>query len=98
MTSAFHKSNLPILMFGAGVLLLFFVFFFVASNKKAKQGKAQGASRQNLISSSRDQELQKFNLTGYDDKGKTFWNLVGETAKIDPGQTVFLDQNVVLKL
>ncbi len=98
MRSAFHKSNLLILMFGAGILLLFLVFFFIANGKKAKQPKAQDASRQNLISSSRDQELQKFNLTGYDDKGKTFWNLVGETAKIDPGQTVFLDQNVVLKL
>ena len=98
MKSAFHKSNLPIVLFGVGFVLLFLVLFFVASNKKAKQGKTQGASRQSLVSSSRDQELQKFNLTGYDDKGKTFWNLVGETAKIDPGQTVFLDQNVVLKL
>ena len=98
MKSVFHKSNLPIVMFGAGFVLLFLFFFFVASGKKTKQAKTQGVSRQNLISSSRDQELQKFNLTGYDDKGKTFWNLTGETAKIDPGQTVFLDQNVVLKL
>lgn len=47
---------------------------------------------------SQNQELQKFNLTGFDGEGKKFWNLEGETAKIEPGQTVYLDQNVTLRL
>ncbi len=98
MRPAFHQSYLPIVILGAGITVVFLTLFIVASDKKANETKTPGASRHALISSSRDQELQKFNLTGYDDTGKTFWNLTGETAKIDPGQTVFLDQNVVLTL
>ena len=44
------------------------------------------------------QKLQKFKLTGFDDKGKTFWNLEGDAAKIDPQQTIFMDKNVSFRL
>ena len=54
--------------------------------------------REQLGRASTDQEFQKFKLTGFDDKGKSNWNLEGDSAKIDPGQTVFLDQNVTLRL
>lgn len=54
--------------------------------------------RSALIESGEDQELQKFSLTGFDEKGKKFWNLEGDAAKIDPAQTVYLEENVTLRL
>lgn len=54
--------------------------------------------RSELVRSGADQQLQKFSLAGFDDAGDSDWKLEGETAKIDPGQTVFLDQNVTLRL
>lgn len=99
MKSPFARHQAPWVAALATLAILFLVFFTLANEKKAKEAKARRAAvSQDLAPSSQDQELQKFSLTGYDDKGKTFWNLVGETAKIDPGQTVFLDQNVILKL
>lgn len=55
-------------------------------------------SRSDLVKASRDQQLEKFSLAGFDDKGDSNWKLEGESAKIDPGQTVYLDQNVTLRL
>jgi LPS export ABC transporter protein LptC len=75
------------------------VFLVSRHEKKLSQARTREApQRKNLVKQSQDQELQKFSLTGYDDKGKTFWNLIGETAKIEAGQSVLLDQNVTLKL
>ncbi|MCG3176217.1 MAG: Lipopolysaccharide export system protein LptC [Candidatus Omnitrophica bacterium] len=45
-----------------------------------------------------EQRLQKFSLTGYDEQGRKFWNIEGETAKIDAHKVVFLDQNVTLRM
>lgn len=44
-----------------------------------------------------NQKLQKFNLKGFDDKGKLFWHLEGDTANIEPGQTIYLDENVTFR-
>ncbi len=51
-----------------------------------------------LVQSSRDQQLKKFSLIGFDETGKSNWKLEGDTAKIDPGQSIYLDQNVTLNL
>lgn len=45
-----------------------------------------------------EQRLQKFSLTGFDEKGRKFWNIEGETAKIDAQKVVYLDQNVTLRM
>ncbi len=55
-------------------------------------------SRSAIVSSSHDQELEKFSLSGFDETGKSNWKLEGESAKIDPGQTIFLNENVTLRL
>lgn len=92
----YKKLNFPFYLFIA-VLLSAFVFFFWQSYEE-KQKTRRIPSSPEVISSSKDQQIQKFTLTGFDDKGQKFWNLQGETAKIDPGQTIYLDQNVTLRL
>ena len=75
------------------------IFFLTRESRVADQrSAARRPATQEMIQSSRDQSLQKFSLTGFDEQGKKFWNLEGDTARIDQGQTVFLDQNVTLKL
>ena len=75
------------------------VLFWLYQNHEARMvSKIKAPEHQELVKNSHDQQLQKFRLTGFDEKGKTFWNLEGDAAKIDPSQTVFLDQNVTLKL
>ena len=73
-------------------------FFFVKSRQSARQAQPGAEPREEIVRSSHDQRLQKFSLTGFDDKGQKFWNLEGDTAKIDLGDTVFLEDNVTLKL
>lgn len=76
-------------------------FFLVLANRGHEKNvppRQEMSHRETIVNDSHDQKLQKFSLTGYDEKGKTFWNLEGDAAKIDPSQTVFLDQNVTLKL
>ncbi len=94
MNSAIFRRNFPFYLF---ILILVgaFIFFFVqAQGQKNVRRKAISS----IPSDSRDQKLQQFNLTGFDDKGEKFWNLQGQSAKIDPGQTVYLDENVTLRL
>lgn len=96
MNGAVFKRNFPFYLF-AFLLLGAFAFLFF-------QGKAQKYTRKKdpqtktIADSGRDQRLQKFTLTGFDNTGQKFWNLQGETAKIDPGQTIYLDENVTLRL
>src|SRR3989338_3361639 len=73
-------------------------FFFMKSRQSARQAQSGAEPREEIVRSSHDQRLQKFSLTGFDDKGQKFWNLEGDTAKIDLGDTVFLEDNVTLKL
>lgn len=96
MNSAVFKRNFPFYLFG-GLLISAFLFFFV-QGKLHKPAVKKKASTQQAVAASHDQEVKKFTLTGFDDKGQKFWNLQGETAKINAGQKIFLDQNVTLKL
>jgi lipopolysaccharide export system protein LptA len=87
----FHLLLLPLTLAAA-------FFYFLWSAKPEGGRPSPEAARSDLIASDTDQKLQKFKLTGFDEKGKSAWNLEGDSAKIDPGQTVFLDQNVTLRL
>ena len=88
------KNNFP--LFLVPMMGLFAVGFFALRDHAAKPAVA--AARAEIVKTSYEQQLQKYSLTGFDDKGKKFWNLEGETAKIDLGETVFLEDNVTLKL
>ncbi len=92
-----RKDRFPFIL----VLLILFsavLFLFLHVRSSARLKNSRGESREEIIRSSHDQKLQKFSLTGFDDKGQKFWNLEGDTAKIDLGDTVFLEDNVTLKL
>lgn len=92
--SAFRRSaRVPLVLFAA---LLAVSFFLV--QRRAPSASKRPAPPRSELSSKNEQKLQKFDLTGYDEKGKKFWNLEGNTAKIEPGQTVFLDDQVTLRL
>ncbi len=95
MNTAVFKRNFPFYLFIL-ILLSAFLFFFMQGARQKHPVKK--VSSRELIDSSRDQQLKKFTLTGFDDKGQKFWNLQGESAKIEPGQTIYLDQNVTLRL
>ena len=96
MNGAVFKRNFPFYLFIVLLVGAFAFFYFQARNERRSRQKA--SSSRELVDASRDQRLQKFTLTGFDDKGQRFWNLQGESAKIDAGQTVYLDQNVTLHL
>ena len=99
MPTIFYKQKyryfLLVLLLGA---IAGGVFFLISSSKKKKPTEPVSIERQEIINSSRDQGLQKFSLTGFDEGGKTFWNLEGDKAKINLDQTVTLQQNVTLRL
>lgn len=100
MTSGSDRSNLARFFILAALIAIGASIFFLTQDKKVHKTK-DSVSRQpsaELVHSSQDQSLQKFSLTGFDEQGKKFWNLEGDTATIDPGQTVLLDENVTLKL
>ncbi len=96
MNGAVFKRNFPFYLFIA-VLLGAFAFFFFEGKKQNHSSKKSPVAKA-PTDASRDQRLEKFTLTGFDEKGQKFWNLQGESAKIDAGKTVFLDQNVTLHL
>ena len=82
---------LPLILTGA-------VLFYYGNLKFRRAPSVSSPLRSELVNSSHDQQLQKFSLTGFDDTGKSNWKLEGDAAKVDPGRTVYLDQNVTLKL
>ncbi len=100
MKTGMHRQNVPLSLIIAAFMALMAVLLYSFHNQKAKETSPTGGrvTREELIKSSHDQELQKFDLTGFDEMGKKFWNLQGDAAKIEPGQTIYLDQNVTLKL
>ncbi|MGH7198324.1 MAG: LPS export ABC transporter periplasmic protein LptC [Candidatus Omnitrophota bacterium] len=93
-----RRHNLSIALFIGLTALLALAVFWPLHRKKAQVAAKARITREELIHSSADQKLQKFNLTGFDEKGNKFWNLRGDVAKIDVGQTVYLDENVTLKV
>ncbi len=99
MSGGFQRNNFKKVFLGGCLLAAALFIFFVVHKQKIKENTvtARKLSREPALSST-DQSLQKFSLTGFDDQGKKIWNLQGDKAKIEPGQTVFLEQNVTLKL
>ena len=94
--SFFRHRNFPLLLLPltlAGSLV-----YFLWTTKPPKDSGKVAPARAELVQSSQDQKLQKFKLTGFDEKGKSNWNLEGDKAKIDPTRMVFLDENVTLRL
>ena len=99
MSGGFQGHRFTKIFLGACLLAAVAAVFFLSHEKRAKEhAEALSRSKSKPAVSSTDQSLQKFSLTGFDDQGKKFWNLQGDKARIDSGQTVFLEQNVTLKL
>ena len=100
MAFGYHRQNLPLIFLGSLIFAVVF-FIFLGYGGKPKGNSKEPLSKETrarLVSASADQELQKFSLSGFDDKGKRFWKLEGDAAKIDQGQTVYLQNNVTLRL
>ena len=95
-----HRRNLSKIFVVTGLIATAVAIFALTQERKTKDALYAKAShsKQAIAATAHDQSLQKFSLTGFDDQGKKFWNLEGDTATIDSGQKVFLDQNVTLKL
>jgi lipopolysaccharide export system protein LptA len=93
-----RRHNFSIFFFIGLMALLAAALLWPLQRKKLEVAAKARVTREELVKSSADQKLQKFSLTGFDDKGGTFWNLEGDVAKIDIGQTVYLDENVTLKI
>ena len=91
-SKTFPLLLLPLII--AGALLYYY------NNLKFNRSETRpiDAGRSLVVKASHDQQLEKFSLSGFDDKGKSNWKLEGESAKIDPGQTIFLNDNVTLRL
>jgi lipopolysaccharide export system protein LptA len=98
MKTGLHRLNLPLALTVAGAIALVTWVIFTANQRHTQEAARRQILRKPLIEASADQQLEKFSLTGFDDRGKKAWNLEGDAAKIDSGQTVFLEQNVTLKL
>lgn len=101
MSISYRRSQMPlfllILLIASG--LVFMVWSYGARPRpRHAEDPVSKEARERLISSSAEQELQKFSLSGFDEKGKRFWKLEGDAAKIDQGQTVYLKNNVTLRL
>jgi hypothetical protein len=82
---------LPLTLTGA-------LLYFLWGSKPSQEKKSAEPAAAEIVPFSPDQKLQKFSLTGFDEKDKSRWNLAGDSAKIDPGREVFLDKNVTLRL
>ena len=96
LNASVFKRNFPFYLF-IFILVGSFLFLFLQGRQHQSPQKKSVSSKE-ALDTSRDQRLQKFTMTGFDDTGQKFWNLQGETAKIDAGQTVYLDENVTLRL
>ena len=94
MRSHFHRLNIPVVMLFAACLVA--AMLLLVHEKERRQ--ALRVRSQAEIATSRDQEVQHFTLTGFDETGKKFWDLDGSGANVNPDQTVYLDDNVTLKL
>ena len=98
MKNIVNPKNLSFVLLVFSFLMFIVALYLFTHRPETAKLQAKKSPEALIVDDSQNQELQKFNLTGFDNEGKRFWNLEGETAKIDPGQTVYLDQNVTLKL
>ncbi len=96
MKTPFGRESFPVILLFTGMMGA--VFFFLAQQQGDRPKDKARSTKDEMIQASQNQSLQKFDLTGFDEGGKKFWNLQGDVAKIDPGETVYLEQNVTLKL
>ncbi len=91
-----RSKNFPLLLLPVVVVAAVSFYYWKMTEQRTVRGR--GSDRAELIQSSLDQQFQKFSLTGFDETGKSSWKLEGDAAKIDPGQSIYLDQNVTLHL
>ncbi len=99
MKFSLPRQNTPLAVLLTSVMVVLVAFSFMVMGKKAKEKEvSRDPKKEERIRTARDQEFKKFSLAGFDDQGKKFWNLEGDTAKINPDKVVFLQQNVTLKL
>ena len=98
MKTGLHRQNVPLTLVVVGFLTLVGMLLFSFHERNSKEASKRTKARAQVVKASHNQELEKFSLTGFDEKGKKFWNLEGDAAKIDPSQTVYLEENVTLKL
>ena len=87
----------PLVWMGVAAGVCVALFLFWASRRSAAEHESERRARTEA-GSPEDQKVQKFHLTGLDENGKEFWVLEGETARIEPGEVIELDRNVMLKL
>ena len=69
-----------------------------AESNRAASKKPVPPLSEEAIQGNKQQRLQKFKLTGFDDHGTTAWNLEGDAAAIDSQKTIILEQNVTLRM
>ncbi len=86
---------ISILLFGSLILGLSLMH---KTHVKHTERALKKTKERRVVEANQNQNLEKFSLAGFDDKGKKFWNLEGDNATIDTGQTVYLDKNVTFKL
>lgn len=98
MSLSYHRNHLPLILLGALIGAGLFLLFWGYGKSPKVTSKSSSKETTGSVSSSTDQELQKFSLSGFDEKGRRFWKLEGDAAKIDQGQTVYLKSNVTLRL
>ncbi len=95
-----YRPQAHLVFFGTLILTGVFLIFWGYGGKPKQNIKetVSKEARARMVNASTDQELQKFSLSGFDEKGKRFWKLEGDTAKISQNQTVYLQNNVTLRL
>ena len=98
MSGGFQGHSFKKIFLMGCILAAVTLIFFMTHEKRVQERAAARKLRAESGASSTDQSVQKFSLTGFDDQGKKFWNLQGDKARIDIGQTVILEENVTLKL
>lgn len=94
------RFPMPLILLGAllGAGFVLILWSYGTKPNRILEDPFVKETRERIVSSGTDQELQKFSLSGFDEKGKRFWKLEGDAAKIDQGQTVYLKNNVTLRL
>jgi lipopolysaccharide assembly outer membrane protein LptD (OstA) len=92
------SKNLPLVLLPLVIAGAVAFFYFSNSRRQHAPKTQEDTERADIAKAAVDQQLEKFTLAGFDDQGDSNWKLEGETAKIDPGQTVYLDENVTLRL
>lgn len=89
MSFHYHRQNVPLVIAAAVVTTALLCIALFRPHPTAPRMPEPAVAQQ---------KLQQFNLTGFDEKGKKFWSLKGDAAQIEPGENVYLEQNVTLRM